>query len=103
LKPEIPPRTTRDDAYAMASGYATAFSFIGTILAFAGLGWLIDWKFGTGPWGILAGLGLGFLGATIKIVRDTPVGRVRTLADRRATGYSSPPSIRTRPRGIGPK
>jgi len=60
---------------SMASGYATAFGFIGTILAFAALGWLMDWKFGTGPWGVLAGLVLGFAGATIKIVRDNAKGR----------------------------
>lgn len=61
---------TRKEIFEGASSYAAAFGFIGTVLAAAGLGWLVDWKFGTGPWGVLVGLMLGFAGSTIKLVRD---------------------------------
>lgn len=58
------------ETFKAASGYATAFTFIGTVLAFAGLGWVVDYFAGTGPWGLVTGLGLGFIGSTIKMVRD---------------------------------
>jgi ATP synthase protein I len=54
-----------------ASGYGDAFGFIGTILVFTGLGWLIDRWLHSLPWGLVIGLCLGFFGATYKLVRDS--------------------------------
>ncbi len=53
-----------------ASGYAAAISFIATVLGFGALGWLVDRYGGTGPWGVLLGLGLGLFGATVRLLRD---------------------------------
>lgn len=59
------------DATGMARAWATAMDFVFTIIAGAGLGLLVDWWQGTRPWGTLVGLGVGFVGAFIRIVRAT--------------------------------
>jgi hypothetical protein len=61
---------TQSDTLRAVSGYAAAFSFIGTVLGFGALGWVVDYFAGTGPWMLVAGLALGFIGGTIKMVRD---------------------------------
>lgn len=58
-----------------ASGYGDAFGFIGAILVFGGVGWLIDrWLHDSFPWALVIGLALGFFGATYKLVRDSKRG-----------------------------
>jgi F0F1-type ATP synthase assembly protein I len=53
------------------AGWGLAFDFIATILTGLVLGWALDHWGGTRPWGILAGLGLGFLAAFVRIIRAT--------------------------------
>jgi F0F1-type ATP synthase assembly protein I len=53
----------------MAAGWGLAFDFIVTIFAGLGLGWLFDRWRGTAPWGILAGLALGFVASIFRIIR----------------------------------
>lgn len=43
--------------------------FAGGVLAGAGLGYLADWAFGWSPWGLLAGVILGFAAGTMNVVR----------------------------------
>ena len=61
----------RDDAMR---GFAQAFSmsvnFIGTILMLAGLGWVGDYFWGTTPWLLLSGFGLGFVVGCYMLMRD---------------------------------
>lgn len=58
------------EAYKAASGYASAFTFIATVLAFGAAGWGVDWYLGTGPWGVIIGLTLGLVGGTVKLMRE---------------------------------
>lgn len=50
-------------------GFAMAFDFVGSVGAGALLGYLFDRWQGTSPTGTLVGLGVGFVGAMIRIVR----------------------------------
>jgi hypothetical protein len=59
------------DATGMARAWATAMDFVFTVVAGAGLGWGFDYWQKTLPWGTLVGLGVGFVGAFIRIVRAT--------------------------------
>lgn len=56
---------------AGASGYASAITFIVTVLLFAAAGWGVDRLASTAPWGVVAGLALGMIGATYKLVRES--------------------------------
>ncbi len=39
------------------------------MVAFGGLGWWLDGKWGTGPWLMVSGLLLGAIGGMIKLIR----------------------------------
>jgi len=69
--PRKPTAKTGSDAAGMAKAWGTALDFVFTILAGAGLGWLFDWWRQTLPWGLLAGLALGFVVAFWRIVQAT--------------------------------
>ncbi len=43
--------------------------FIVSVGVFAALGWWLDSKSGTSPWGLIAGCGLGFVGGLWNMVR----------------------------------
>lgn len=64
--------------------WATAFDFIFTIAAGVLLGWLFDRWRGTAPWGLLAGLTLGFATALMRIIRATLAEEKREAANRKA-------------------
>jgi ATP synthase protein I len=55
----------------MGRAWATALSFVFTILAGAILGWLFDRWRGTRPTGAMVGLAIGFVLAFYQIVRST--------------------------------
>lgn len=61
---------TPSDAMKAASGYASALTFIGTILVFGAIGWAVDRWLKAAPWGLIAGLTLGMIGGTFRLVRD---------------------------------
>jgi F0F1-type ATP synthase assembly protein I len=64
-------RPKTDDLSNVGRGWAIALDFVFTILAGAGLGWLIDrWRHSLPLW-TMVGLGLGFVTAFIRIVRAT--------------------------------
>lgn len=65
-------------------GFAMAFDFIGSIAAGTFLGWLFDRWRGTLPIGTLVGLGLGFVGAMLRIMRQAASADKREAAEREA-------------------
>lgn len=69
-RPEPPKPKHPGWAASGMEGYASAFGFIGTILVFTFAGWGIDALAGTSPWGVIVALLLGFMGATLKMVRE---------------------------------
>ena|SRR5215471_18226354 len=70
----------------MARAWAIALDFVFTILAGAGLGWLFDRWRGSGPVGLLVGLGLGFFLAFWRIIRTTQKQEREDAARRRGGG-----------------
>jgi F0F1-type ATP synthase assembly protein I len=59
------------DAASMAKAWGVALDFVFSILAGGGLGWAFDAWRKTLPWGLLVGLGLGFIVAFWRIVQAT--------------------------------
>ena len=69
--PSNPPPSAGSDAAGMAKAWGVALDFVFNVLAGAALGWLFDrWRH-TAPWGLLVGLGLGFITAFWRIVQAT--------------------------------
>ena len=66
---DTPDRPT-SELMTATSGYGQAFGFIGTILVFALLGYLVDRWLHTAPWGLVVAISLGFIGSTYKMVRE---------------------------------
>lgn len=58
-------------------GYAQAMKlsseFIAAILVGAGLGWFLDYSVGTGPWGLIVLLLLGFCAGVLNVLRSAGV------------------------------
>jgi F0F1-type ATP synthase assembly protein I len=67
-KGQVPPSTSRADRQAAANAEAVGWhrmagvgvEFIVAVGLFAAVGWWLDGKFGTSPWLLIAGSGLGF-------------------------------------------
>lgn len=55
----------------LATGWALALDFVGTIIASWLIGFGIDWWQKTNPWGTLIGLGVGFAYAIVRILKQT--------------------------------
>lgn len=71
-KPELP--KTKIGTGGMALGevgtaLAIGIDFLSTFVAGAALGWLIDRWLGSAPAGLLIGLGAGFVGGTVRLLR----------------------------------
>jgi F0F1-type ATP synthase assembly protein I len=76
LRPDGPPDQTpppdprrpsgsrnRNGGGNFASYYQIAgigFEFIAAVLILGGIGWFVDGRAGTGPWGLIVGIGAGF-------------------------------------------
>lgn len=56
-------------------GFAVAMKlsseFISAIIVGAGLGWFVDWYFGSSPWGMIFFLLLGFCAGVLNVLRAT--------------------------------
>jgi len=48
--------------------------FAAAVAGLSLLGYWIDRHFGTGPWGVLIGAGIGIVGGTYNLIRDVLVG-----------------------------
>ncbi|GAB5495772.1 MAG: hypothetical protein Phyf2KO_08520 [Phycisphaerales bacterium] len=77
-----------ETAKAWGMGLDLVFTTIG---GFA-IGWVIDWWQGTGPWGAIIGLGLGFILATVRLIRYTVKAEARERAERE--GKHRPPGAK---------
>ncbi|MCB1490672.1 MAG: AtpZ/AtpI family protein [Rhodobiaceae bacterium] len=64
------PDRTRGVA-GMAQAFRLSSEFIAGILVGAGLGWAIDYFAGTGPWGLIIFLLLGFGAGILNVLRAT--------------------------------
>ncbi len=64
-------KTEKSNLAGIASGWALALDFVGTILASWLIGFGIDWWQKTSPWGSLIGLGIGFAYAIYRILRQS--------------------------------
>lgn len=65
-----PNRTDETPTEEAAKGFALALNFIVSILLLGAIGWGIDWWQGTGPWGFLIGIGVGFGAGLYLMVKD---------------------------------
>lgn len=45
--------------------------YVSAVAGFGLVGWWIDSKWDSGPWGVLIGVALGLVGATYNLVRET--------------------------------
>ncbi|MEN9932600.1 MAG: hypothetical protein RIS17_1173 [Pseudomonadota bacterium] len=62
------------------AGWQAASEFIGAMLAGAFIGWFIDRQFGTGPWGLIAMLLLGFVTGLYQSLRRQKILDQQQLA-----------------------
>ncbi|QQS08886.1 MAG: AtpZ/AtpI family protein [Phycisphaerales bacterium] len=62
-----------------AKAWGAAFDFVGTVLGGVVVGYLVDRWAKTSPWGVMIGLGAGFVMAFVRIVRAS------IREDRKAT------------------
>ena len=60
----------RDNAGGMAYAIKISSEFIAGVVVGAALGWLIDKLFGTGPWGLIIFLLLGFCAGVLNVLRS---------------------------------
>jgi len=59
----------RSDGWIRYSGIGIEFA--GAIAGFALIGYWVDRRFGTSPWGLLGGVGLGLAGGLYNLVRES--------------------------------
>jgi ATP synthase protein I len=61
------------------------FEFAAAVAGFTLVGYWIDRHFGSGPWGLLVGMGLGLVGGTYNLIRSALAAtREAARADARA-------------------
>ena len=65
---------TQKSASNMAEGLKYASEFSAAVLVGAALGWGIDHFTGSGPWGLLVGMFLGFCAGVMNVVRAAREG-----------------------------
>ncbi len=65
------------------------FEWAAAVGGLTGVGFWVDRKYGTGPWGLVIGLGLGFVGGTynfIKAAQRAARENAARAAEERRTG-----------------
>ena len=68
------PEPAQKSASNMAQGLKYASEFSAAVLVGAALGWAVDRFAGTKPWGLLAGMFLGFCAGVMNVVRAAREG-----------------------------
>jgi ATP synthase protein I len=63
------PKARFESARSFNEGYRLVASLIGGVLGGIGLGWLVDYFAGTGPWGLIGGLLIGSAASIYAAVR----------------------------------
>jgi ATP synthase protein I len=51
--------------------YGIGFEFATAVAVFGLIGYWVDRKFGSSPWGVLVGTGLGLTGGTYNLIRES--------------------------------
>lgn len=72
-----------------ARAWGMGFELVSMTIGGFAVGWVIDRWQGTGPWGAIIGLGLGFILATVRLIRYTVKAEARERAER--DGKHRPP------------
>ncbi|GGE92076.1 AtpZ/AtpI family protein [Stappia taiwanensis] len=70
-KPDEPgPDASSSGAHGYVQAMKLSTEFVAGILVGAAIGWVIDSGFGTGPWGLIVFLLLGFLAGVLNVLRS---------------------------------
>jgi len=64
-------RAFQENVQRAGPAATASYSLIGGILLLGGLGYVADNAWGTSPWGLLIGLGLGIVSGFYAIVKST--------------------------------
>jgi ATP synthase protein I len=64
---------TQKRASNLARGFQLSGEFVAGILLGGGAGWALDYFAGVSPWGLIAGLLLGFAAGTLNVMRSAGV------------------------------
>jgi F0F1-type ATP synthase assembly protein I len=59
------------------------FGFVGGVVGFGLLGYLVDSRYGSSPWGVLVGVALGMIGATYNLIRESQAAEREARAEDR--------------------
>lgn len=68
----------RTDRSSFGRYYSLGFELVAAVAGFTLVGYWIDRHFGTAPWGLLIGLGLGLVGGTYNLIRSSLVPTRKT-------------------------
>ena len=66
---------SRLDSTAFGKAMRLPAEFASGVIAGGSLGWLIDWLFGSSPWGLIVCIALGFCAGILNLLRAT--GKVK--------------------------
>jgi ATP synthase protein I len=58
---------------------------VGAVVGFTLVGYWIDRRFGSGPWGVLIGVGLGLLGGMYNLIRQSLLASKEAAGDQKKT------------------
>lgn len=61
--------SARSNARGMAQALKLSSEFVAGVAVGAGLGWFVDYLFGTSPWGLIVLLLLGFCAGVLNVLR----------------------------------
>ncbi len=80
-----------DDKQKSLLGRASGvgIEFAAAVAGFALVGIWVDRHYGSGPWGLLIGLGLGLIGGTYNLVRESLLASKEAARSDRVEGDSS--------------
>ncbi|MEK6799317.1 MAG: AtpZ/AtpI family protein [Planctomycetota bacterium] len=77
------------DRRSMARFYGIGLNYVGAVAGCGLFGYWLDRRYGCEPWGVLIGAGLGLIGGTYNLMRES-LSAFRGPPDRRDKGQ--PPS-----------
>ena len=76
------PAQRRESLGETAKAWGMALDLVFTTIGGFILGWGFDYWRGTGPWGAIIGLAVGFLLAAVRLIRSTLKAEAKEQADR---------------------